>query len=285
MADPIVIPVGKSTTARFVAGGDECMRKNILSYAVVYVPRTRVSTILRKIASIKKRFRLPQSTPLHCRVLFNPDNRRRAGLEHLSTEHARSVVASAITAIVEARSFVRCAITTVEDARAALGDTMVFRSSVDDATYSMPVGNDPKGLFGLLMSICTLDDPVDHNVPKSIESEIFVASERSKVQFLGRAKRADSMLSHYSEIGTPEGVLHQLTPNIAEADEHPLLELADIVAYVCTQAHDSDLKFPYFPQQLARMRHRMTFVRMFEGGSKYPPGYPHAPQAGAPSQR
>lgn len=255
------------------------MRKNILSYAVVYVPRTRVSAIARKITAIKKRFRLLPTVPLHCRILFNPDNRRRAGLEHLSTEDARRIVASAITVIVEARSFVRCATTTVEDAHSALGDTMVFRSAVDDSIYPMSVGKDPKALFSLLMMSCTADSPVDTRVPRSSDSQIFVAAERSKVEFLGQTKRADTMLSYYSEIGTSKGILHQVIPNIAEADGHPLLELADIVAYVCAQAEDPERRFSFFPEQLSRMQHRMTFVRMFEGGSKFPPGYPHAPQS------
>jgi hypothetical protein len=183
-------------------------------------------------------------------------------------------LASVVTAAIEAKSFLRYAFTTVEDARSALGETMTFHNHTDGPTYAVPVGDDPKGLFGMLMSACTLDDPIDPRVPKSTESEIFVSEEASQVRFLGQNRRADSLLSHFSEIGTPRGTLHQLTPNIAAANAHPLLEVADVAAYLCAHAHDPEIKFDFFPNQLHRMRHQMTSVRLFEGGSKFPPGYP-----------
>ncbi|GJG96464.1 hypothetical protein [Cupriavidus pauculus] len=130
--------------------------------------------------------------------------------------------------------------------------------------HDNPVGDDHKSFFSILMTAATGTEYP--GAPSARETEFFISEEKSKIDYFGANRRADGTLS-YTLSDEPEGTL-KLNPRIIKADEHPLLELSDIVAYVCAHAHEVSPKYPFFKEQCMRLAHKMVSVEMFRDGRK-----------------
>jgi hypothetical protein len=66
------------------------------------------------------------------------------------------------------------------------------------------------------------------------------------------------MYSGYSDIGAPQGAVFQLQPTLLESDAAPLLQLADIAAYMCSHSVDISSKGNFFRAQLSRVKAVVT---------------------------
>lgn len=70
-----------------------------------------------------------------------------------------------------------------------------------------------------------------------------------------RWRLTDGMYSGFLDIGAPDGYVFQLQPTILNADNEPMLQLADIVAYVCSHAADKSTENTFFREQRDRFRY------------------------------
>ncbi|MCT7315572.1 hypothetical protein N5I87_06115 [Ralstonia sp. CHL-2022] len=202
---------------------------------------------------IKRRFSIPTSTVLHCRTLFNGRQREKMGLSHLDPGDVRAIIAQAITAINEVRGRVHYAVQNFTAFAKQLGSELHFHSNDGTPSVTLPVSVEPKGLLGMLAIACFPLGQFHVNGPSAAQCEIFVSEDRTKISFLGeRRTRADSLYAGFLDTGT---ALMQLNAHVVAADADPLLQLADIAAYVCSHAAALGSEDGFWREQLARVIH------------------------------
>lgn len=86
--------------------------------------------------------------------------------------------------------------------------------------------------------------------------QIFVSEDSTKVEFIGpKRRRADGMYSGFSDIGAQEGYVFQMQLTVVNANIEPMLQLADIAAYVCSHASDESAENSFFREQRGRFRY------------------------------
>lgn len=242
---------GRDMSAPYVAFGDDSLHQDFAAFAFVLVPRTRLNSARRKLDQIKSRFNIPTATVLHCRTLFNGRQREKMGLSHLNPGDVRAIVAQTITAINEVRGRVHYAVQNFPDFAKRLGSELHLQSNDGSPSVTLPVSVEPKGLLGMLAVACFPLGQFDVNGPSAAQCEIFVSEDRTKISFIGeRRSRADSLYAGFLDTGT---ALMQLNAHVVAADADPLLQLADIVAYVCSHAATLDSENGFWREQLARV--------------------------------
>jgi len=149
---------------------------------------------------------------------------------------------------------VRYAVGNVADFRAAMGTDLEMQHESDGSTTTLPVRVDPKGLLGMLMQAC-FAVPLDGSQgPPPSQCKIFVSEDSTMVKFIGpKRRRADGMYSGFSDIGAPDNHVFQLQPAIVKASSPPVLQLADIAAYICSNSADYTDENAFFREQRSRL--------------------------------
>ena len=257
MADPTIIRVGTNGSSEYVAFGDDCQLYDLLVFAFAIVRRTDVSWVEKRIAALKLYFGLPSDLIIHCRVLLHPHQREKAGISHLSTADARKIISRMITIANQASILIRytwCRAFTIQE---AVGTQIELKHVSDGTTITHPVNPDPKVLLSILMQTCFAVPPDGSEGPLAAECEIIVAKEPTKKhQFIGKGKRRiDRMYSVYSDIGAERNEIFDICSTPKPQDCTSLLQLADVAAYVCAHARDSDDQQEFYKQQYRRIRH------------------------------
>jgi hypothetical protein len=253
------IPIGGDKAAPYLAFGDDSQYGDFLAYAFVVVRRKRLPQVERRLADLKDSFKIPREIPLHCRVLFSGDLRRKTGLGHLLPCDAQSIVARAVTIMNDTWITLRYARDTYSQMKQRLGSQIELTHETDGTKITLPVNADSKGFLSMLMQASLMPNPGPH-VPALTDCEIIVAEDYTKVGFIGPGrKRADRMYNGFSDIGAPEGGVFQLNPTVLKAEGAPLLQLADIAAYICSHAADAAAPRNFFREQLSLVR-RWTSV-------------------------
>ncbi|MFM0071844.1 hypothetical protein PQQ86_11790 [Paraburkholderia sediminicola] len=251
MSSSQTIQVGRAREAPFVAFGDDSQYGDSLSFAFVLVPRTRVRFAERKLERLKKRFKIPQEITLHCRTLFSGQQREKAALGHLSPSDVQSITAQAITIINDVNARVHFAVQDASTFFAGLGNELQLFNQDGSPGVKLPVTPDPKGLLGMMAFSCF---PLDQNGrygPTASQCEIYVSEDKTKVSFIGEKRtRADSHYAGFFEMGDAFG---QLNANIVAANALPLLQLADIAAYICSHAFSKTGEVHFWKEQCGRI--------------------------------
>lgn len=256
MGTAATIYVGAGENARYVAFGDDSQFKDTLVYSFIIVRRTRLRAVEARIAILKERFRIPKDGILHCRVLFSGQQRQKAGLGHLTPQDVQSIVARAVTIMNQGLVLVRYSVGDLAEFGAALGSEIEMQHESDGSTVKVPVKLDPKGLLGMLMQSCFAVSPDGSQGPPASECKIFASEDSTMVEFIGsKRRRADGMYSGFSDIGAPVGQVFQLQPEIVSAASQPLLQLADITAYICSHSTDDSPENTFFREQRDRFRY------------------------------
>jgi hypothetical protein len=253
MGNANILPAGGDASADYLAFGDDSQFGDTLVYAFAIIHRNRAPQVRTRLHELKQRFKIPAGESLHCRVLFSGHQREKAGLGHLSSKDARSLIAEAVTIINEGPVCVRFAAGTLAEFRKALGNQIEMQHESDGSITRLPVKLDPKGLLSILMQMCFAVPPDGSNGPSASDCQIFVSQERTKVEFIGsKRRRADAMYSGFNDIGAPTGNVFQLKPTIGDTASEPLLQLADIVSYVCSHSTDESDANSFFREQRGR---------------------------------
>ena len=139
--------------------------------------------------------------------------------------------------------------------KTSVGEEIEMTSGLDGSKTRLPVTADPKALLGMLMQACFLVPPDGSAGPTASECEIIVAEDTTKVSFIGpRRQRADRIYAGYSDIGAPDGSVFQLKPSPLRPENVPLLQLADIAAYLCSHSHGDDEAQAFFREELKKVK-------------------------------
>lgn len=258
MTEAIPIRIGQDPAAPFIAIGDDSSFRETTVFAFVVLRRNKVLRTERRIAGIKKAFGIVPAVPLHCRVLFNEAARQKHGIAHVNDAAARAIVGRMITLINEFEMILRYAYyrfptdgpyseDTESDIRLLHNDQMSWQMH--------PVKITRKGIQGLLKHICFAIPADGSKGPTAYECEIITAEDRTKTRFMGAKKfRADKGMPWTSELGAPPGYTFQVEPRVVSAAEYPLVQIADVAAYVCSHALVQK-PISFFVEQLSRIHY------------------------------
>jgi hypothetical protein len=270
MAEKNYSPVGRDPNSKYVAFGDDCHFNDICGYAYVVIKRSRIPWVLREINKIKDEFRIPHATPLHCRELIHHDARRKAGLEHINDEQARSIVIRCLLLLNNVGAHVRFASGSVNAYEAAMGDSITMRNQAGEVEAVLPVHTSPKALLSLLAQMSLMVPAPDRKFVHAREWELVISRDATKVKSIGERKHQvhNLMSNDFSSIGAPEGEFHQFTPHVSTETDHPLLQLADVAAYALSHALDLSEKSRFWRTELPMLRllHRVPYTPIKPGG-------------------
>lgn len=260
------IRVGSNIETPYVAFGDDSQFENVVVYGFVICKRRHLKHINTEVKLLKKRFKIPNDVVLHCKMLFHADKRKKIGLEHLTPEDVQSIVSRAITIINQGPAMLNYAVGNLDVFRSTLGDSepvLEFQNISDGSITEVPVSFDPKGALGILMQACFAVPPDGSQGPTANQCQIFASADSTRIKFIDSQKRrADGWYSGFSDIGSPDGQIFQMQPTIATVDTQPMLQLADVAAYVCSHAQDDSANRSFFREQLARIKYwsRKTYA-------------------------
>lgn len=257
------LPVGSSSAAPYLAFGDDSHfpNTNTLVFAVVIIPRTRLKQVETRLAVLKEKYKVPAHVPLHCKILFNRHPKEKAGLSHLSPKDVYSIAARAVTIMNQTGVILRYAVADLSVCQSAIGKELELVNKDDVSTTKLPITEIDqdfgKVIIGKLANLCFAVPPDGSHGPTASECEIFLAEDKTKLKFVigAHGRRADSHYSGFSDIGATDGNVFQLQPTILKAHEAPMLQLADIAAYMCSHMSDTSEKGRFLQEQLARVRY------------------------------
>lgn len=259
MGNDSIIPVGNNRAAEYVAYGDDCQYDDIIVFSFVVIRRYDIGWVERRIDVLKEYFNIPKDVPLHCRVLFSGDARRKAGLCHLKSEDAQAIVSRCVRIINQCNIIVRYAFARISNIKTMLGDEIELEHYLDGHKIKHSVNHDPKGMLGHLMNMSLLVAPDGSQGPTTSDCELFVAEDHTKVRFIGDKKqKAHSMYSGFSDVGASEGKIFQNQPTIIKSTDAPLLQLADVSAYLCAHALSDKNKDILFRNCMKRIQLRTS---------------------------
>lgn len=270
MTNNNIITVGRDSETKYVAFGDDCHFSDICGYAYVVVKRSRIPWILREINRIKDEFHIPHTTPLHCRVLTSIDQRRKAGLEHLGEDQARSIIIKCLLLLNNIGAHVRFASGNLSAYEAVMGNSMTMRQQASEIEVVLPVHTSPKALLSMLAQLCLMVPAPDRKFAHADEWELVISQDSTMIKSLGDGKRQvhNLMSGGFSSINAPDGQFHQFMPHISTEAAHPLLQLADVVVYSLCHALDPGEKTRFWRTQLPTIRllHRIPYTPIKPGG-------------------
>ena len=237
--------VGQNLKAPFCAFGDDSAYKDVLAYAYAVFHRKNISKAKKALNDIKKKFHIPLNVPLHCRILFSGNQRKKANLDHLILDRVKLLISQLIDQMNQVPCLLRYAYCILPES----GE--IFLKVIDEDHKI--VHDEPKGVLGILSQACFLPIKNQPYVPGAELCEIFASSDKTKIKFIGKQRRrADSYSSGLSIEGPENKGRARITPNVGE---HELQQIADVYAYICSHALSSECKDNFFKSQLDKVKY------------------------------
>ena len=225
-----VISIGRNPDARFCVYGDESRFRTVLVFAFAVFHRQNLEHAHSILTAIRREYRIPPTTPIHCRVLYNSDARKKHGVDHLDQPTVDALIAALVGQLKDVPVACRFAWTALPDRDPLVNST--------DPSWILP--SEPKGVIGLLMQACFAVAADGGEGPAASESEVFVSADPTKIRFLGDKRyQAHRGYGGFSDVDSPPGQVFDIRPHIVTANrwkEQPLLQVADVLAYICSHA-------------------------------------------------
>ncbi|MGX2030917.1 MULTISPECIES: hypothetical protein [Methylocaldum] len=265
-----ILPVGSNRSTPYLAFGDDSRFYNTLVFAVVIIPRTRLKQVETSIARLKDKFDIPAHVQLHCRTLFSLDKINPAkteGLSHLSLRDVHAIIGRVVTIMNQSGVILRYAVTNLPSSQAAIGKELRLENPVDGSYVTLSVTEQTehfaKGMLVELAKTCFSVPPGSSYGPTAWECEIFLAEDPSRIKFIGPSKAQVSSRygDFYLDFGTANAMPFKFQPLLRKVQEAPMLQLADIAAYMCSHMTGESDTGKFLQSQLARVRYRFPMVR------------------------
>ncbi len=237
--------VGQNPKAPFCAFGDDSAYKDVLAYAYAIFHRKNIPKAKKALNSIKKKFHIPIDVPIHCRILFSGDQRKKANLDHISPDRVKLLISHLIDEMNQVPCLLRYSYCILPES----GE--IFLKVIDE--HHKIVHDEPKGVLGILSQACFLPIRNQPYAPGAELCEIFASRDKTKIRFIGKQRRrADAYSSGFSieRPGSKERV--RITFNIGE---HELQQVADVYAYTCSHALSKECRDDFFKNQLNKVKY------------------------------
>lgn len=243
---------GNNSAANFVAVGDDSIFNGAIVYGYAIFRRTRLKSLIRGVRDIKRRFNIPDDVEIHCKDLRLEVSRTKLGLQHLTDRDVESVYRNVVTLINQCDVLVKYGLAFEEKIK-AFWDSGSIVLEGGGTTVEVPVKFDVKGILGLLAQM-GLASP-GGKVPNVEQMEVYVASDSTKVKFLGdKARQAHYWAKGFNDMGT--GAVLYTAPNIGGCPSE-LFEIADVIAYMCSHAAHGKAEQPFFHELLSSVRSKI----------------------------
>jgi len=249
------IAVGTNKDAPFLAFGDDSQHKGLLTFAYIVVPKSKTQRLMRELDRLKRQFRIPKDVPIHCRVLFSGHQREKCGLAHFKRDDPLRLVHHVVTLMNKYDLFIRYAFAREETWKGLWEGKSVSELHDDSgAPVEISVTQDPKGVLGMLAQACWAAP--DTNGPRAIDCEMYASKDPTPTRFMGQQKRqAHHWIRGLSTVNAPEGAWLEISPSFEPSEYAPLLELADVAAYIYCHALHGRAKEPQFVELAERIRY------------------------------
>lgn len=249
-----IIPVGNNVESDFVAYGDDSQADSCLAYAFLIMRRKQIPEVEKRILLLKERYEIPSGISLHCRVLLHEDPREKAGLVHLSDVDGRSIIDKAVNIINKNSILVRCSTADLKLVEGILGPEITLEDVNNGDPVTLPMKSDPKAVLALCMQGCFAVPNNGADGPTAKQCQIYTAADSTMVRFIGRQrKQAHNLYKGYIDDKSEDGSVFQLNPQISTAVSTPILQLADIVSYICSRAIRGKESDSFYKKQMNRI--------------------------------
>jgi len=230
----------------FCAYGDDSQYENVLVYAFAIIHRKNLEEFNKAINGIRAEYKFPETEPIHCRILFSGDQRKKRNLDHIDF---RSLISRLIEEANKVPILCRYCHTN-------LPKNKIMHEKYEDFPQ---ITNDTKGILSILLQGCFAVAANGTEGPTSKDTQIFVSGDKTVIKFIGDTrKQAELHYSAYSEIGASEGEEFFINPHIiqnADWKNYPLLQLADIYSYICSHALNTKDETNYFLKEFKKIKH------------------------------
>jgi len=263
------ITIGNDPSSPYIAYGDESSYKQNLAFAFALVARSNIHRAEKRIKLIKERYKFSADEILHCRVLFNRDAREKHNLDHLTKNQVFELIEKVVTVVNKIPILLRYSYYQLPTQGHGAEDSSVTIEFSNDQrpTIDTEIHLKRKGLLGLLMQSCFLIPSDGSKGPPASQCQIIISEEKTKTRFLGQQKRkAHRWATGFSDVGAPDGKVFKIEPTVAKANDHELLQVADVLAYICSHAISGEDSQAFFKRQLGRIKYWTRSV--------LPPGFP-----------
>jgi len=255
------ILVGNNRNAPCIAYGDESSYEEILTYAFAIVHRVNLEKIDSLIEKIRDKYSIPHDISLHCRILFNSSARENNKLGHLEDEDVKNIILDIVSAMGDICLLRYAYFVAPSEFDFDKIVMTTFQSTDGSPPPKFPIKYDKKGILGLLMLVCFAVPPDGKKWPTPDKCEIFVSEDYSRIHFLGtKRSRADNYYRGISDIGAPPGCVFRLNPVILKSDDATLLQVADILSYICPHAISKKCRNYFFKYALNLVRRKTSGV-------------------------
>ncbi len=221
-----VIPIGKNNNATYCGYGDDSARGETLVFAMALMERSKVNMAKNILNEIKDKYKIPHTIPLHCRVLFSGDQRRKQGLAHLDVDDVYSCFHDVLNKMKLLRVLCRFSYAT----RPAI-PTLTEK----DEAFPLTILNRDKMIQGILAQACIHMGP-GYPSPENLECWFSEDTTLTEVALEVPRQQAQKGYQGFSEIGTPSGSHNRFEPHVVRWADEPMLQLADIYAYLAANA-------------------------------------------------
>lgn len=251
--------------ARYIAYGDDSQFENILVYAFILIKKEKIENACKRLLELKRIYQIPDEHILHCRTLFSGQQRMKHGLQHLSQDNIQNVIKRVVKIVNETPMLLRYAYCNLSEAQKDFpnenGKLTLYNKDFSK-TMQIPANPTSKGLLGLLAQACFAINQDGLQGPLLTECEIVISEDKTKTYFMGEKQRqAHNWCSGFQE--THKKVV-KLNPIIKASNQEPMLQIADIMSYICSHALSSskEQNTIFFKRQLERIKYwtRSVFV-------------------------
>ncbi len=247
--------VGRDPNSPLCAYGDDSQYRRTLAYAYVFFKRKDVTNAKKKLDIVREKYRIPECFPLHCRKLFSHNQREKHGLTHLSNTNVKQLLADLIKKINKV-SFLLSYSYYIEPENGIL----YTKNKKDDL---LPRVYDPKGMLSTLSQTCLASLSQSQCGFIAEDCEIYTSSDKTKIKYHGNQKRqADSV----NAMLMPQGMASRrhgnvrVKPHYKNGSEESLLQVADVLAYICSHAVRPECTDPFFSIQLQRVKFKLRSI-------------------------
>lgn len=206
--------------------GDESVYRETLVYAFAGLPRQSESAALAMLADVRKKFAIPETARLHCRTFFSGDSRKKLGLSFLSRQDIEQLYSTILDELKKLTCECRFSFTKRPDSK-----TITLMQP-----HFPALQNTDKGLLVILLNCCFSQPPKDSLRFKIFDAELWVDVDKTPVEWFDVKRQFVNLSKGFSQVNSSEGKIDYISPHVSTWKEQPLLQIADLLAYVWAHA-------------------------------------------------
>ena len=224
------IQVGQNPGSQYCGYGDDSVHRSSLVFAFTILSRETIVGAEAKLMDIKGKFRIPHEYWIHCRELFSGDQRKRGGLAHFSPGNVKDLISSIVYEMGKLG-----AVCHVGFAKRPEGELLIKESE-----HFPQLVNADKVILGILANTCFSRQPNAYIPIDMKDVEFWVDKDKTMVEWFGKHSRSDKLTAGLSVVNAPEGKSFYFLPHIVEHRQVPLLQVADVFAFIGSHAVEED---------------------------------------------